>query len=478
MVKVANSMLGTTRLKNQKLLAFVILASIISLSLPVTAQSSALEKKISISFDHEPLHDALNKISRDAEVNLSYNSELLSNIKVTAVIEQQSILSVLNLIVGNNQITFEETENHIIFFKEKQQQNSQETLTKQEYNLRGRIINKENGTGIDNANIFIANSSIGTATDSKGNFELKSIPQGSFDLVISHVSYYPVFLSKHTSSLKEIDIQLQPKTIQLEELKVASGRDKQWEKDLVYFKSILLGQTFNATKCKIINPWVLEFERDEDKNTFTAKSNDLLIIENRALGYNIKAQLVQFQVANGGHKYICKSLYEELKAESEGQAKKWKAARKRAYKGSINNFMDFLMSDNETTKAFEMSVVMKLPINEPVRGTFVEKKQILRSKFNSSDKELHLTRYLQVKYLKGLESKSYARYLQKNAINIDHRASSVHMQKSKTQTSWLELIDAKMVTISNQKSSSIREYGYWAWKRLADDLPSNYSPTN
>lgn len=349
---------------------------------------------------------------------------------------------------------------------------------KQEYNLLGRIINQENGAGIDNANIFIANSSIGTATDSKGYFELKGIPQGTFDLVISHVSFYPAFLSKHTSSLKEIKIQLQPKTIQLEELKVASGRDKEWEKDLVYFESILLGQTFNATKCKIINPWVLEFERDKDKNTFIAKTNDLLVIENRSLGYNIKAQLVEFLVANGGHKYICKSLYEEMEPESDGQAKKWETARKKAYIGSVNHFMDFLMSDDETTKDFEMSVVMKLPINEPVRGTFVEKKQILRPKFNSNEKELHITRYLQVKFLRGIESKSYTRYLQKNAINIDHRASSVHMQKSKTQTSWLELIDMNMTTISNQKSSSIREYGYWAWKRLADDLPSNYSLNN
>jgi predicted transcriptional regulator len=416
----------------------------------------------------------INLIGFSLPVKAQINPPLLPKKVATTKIDNQTIPSILELNEANGQVAVIAPTDHTIFIKEQNRPSSQERQI-QAYNLTGRILNQKNGTGIANVNIFITNSSIGTATNSDGYFQLKDIPQGAFEIVITHISFYPTFLTKHTSSLSEIEVQLQPKTIELEELKVSSGRDKKWEKDLSFFKSVLLGQTFNATKCTIVNPWVLEFVRDEKQHTFVAKTNDLLIIENRALGYNIKAELVEFQVANGGHKYICKSFYEELEPESDAQEKKWKMARKRAYEGSINHFMDFLMSDVASTKNFEMSVVMKLPINEPVRGVIVEKKQILRPILNSQEKELHITRYLQVKYLKGLESKSYARYLQKNAINIDDRASSVHMQKSKNQTSWLQLIDRNMVMISKQKSGAIREYGYWAWKRLADDLPSNYA---
>lgn len=469
MVKVVNSILSISRLKNCKLLAFAILVNIIGLSLPATAQNSALEKRISISFDHEPLHIALSEISKVAQVNLSYNSELLPNREVTASIENQSILSILILIVDDDQITFKETPDHIIFLS------SEKTHNNQEYKLKGRVINQDNNNGIDNTSVFISNSTIGTITDSQGYFELNNIPEGEFDIVISHVAFHPAFLTKHTSLLNAVQIKLKPKVVQLEEIKIGSKRDKKWNQKLIFFKSVLLGTSFNATKCEILNPWVLEFQENENQTNFIAKSNDLLIIENKALGYYIKTQLLEFVVDNGEQRYRCKSLYEEFEPENARQAKRWKLARKKAYNGSIDHFMSYLLSDNLKSKDFEISLVSDRSGNPTIRRKYIDKSEMIQQDSSGSEKEILFPEYLEVKYLKGIESKRYYESIYQNTSDSDYRLNSLTTPKSHLQTSWLKLENQKQpVPLNPRKLNLILEYGYWAWKRLADDLPINY----
>lgn len=469
MVKVVNSILNISRSKKCWILTCVILISTIGLCLTATAQSSALEKRISISFDHEQLHNALNKISEVAQINLSYNSELVPNREVTASVENQSIHSILKLIVDDAQIDFKETPNHIIFLRSEKKYNDQA------FKLKGRIINQDTNIGIGNTSVFISNSTIGTTSDGQGYFELNNIPQGEFDIVISHVAFHPAFLTKHTSLLNDVQIKLKPKVVQLEELKIGSKIDKKWNQKLTFFKSVLLGTTFNATKCEILNPWVLEFQENENQTVFVAKSNDLLIIENKALGYYVKTQILEFVVANGEQRYRCKSLYEELEPENDRQAKRWRLARKKSYNGSIDHFMSYLLSDNLNSKNFEISLVSDRSGNPTIRRKYIDKAEMIQLDSNSNEKEILFPEYLEVKYLKGIESKRYYESIYQNASDSDYRLNSLSTPKSNLQTSWLKLDNPKKpVPLNPRKLNLILEYGYWAWKRLADDLPIDY----
>ena len=80
--------------------------------------------------------------------------------------------------------------------------------------IQGQIIDGTSGEGIESVNIFIANSSIGTATNSNGDFVLNNIPNHAFALIASHVSYQTHFQRIEASS-KLLIIKLSPSTINL-----------------------------------------------------------------------------------------------------------------------------------------------------------------------------------------------------------------------------------------------------------------------
>jgi hypothetical protein len=470
MDKVVNSILTMSLTWRHQLLAVVLLVTMVGICPAVNAQNSALEKRISINFNQEPLHLALSAISKVAQVNLSYNSELLPNREVTASIENESVLSILTLLVDDNHMQFKETADHIIFLK------SDKNYKNQLYTLSGRIINQDTNAGVNNASVFISNSTIGATSDAKGYFQLNNIPYGEFDIVISHVSYHPAFLTKHTSLLNAVQIKLKPKVVQLEELKIGAKPDKKWNQKLAFFKSILLGNTFNSTKCEILNPWVLEFQENENQTVFVAKSNDILIIENKALGYIVKTQLLEFVVANGEQRYRCKSLYEALEPENDRQAKRWKLARKKAYNGSIDHFMTYLLSDNPNSKDFEISLVSDRSGNPTIRRRYIDKSEMITQDSISKEKVIRFDSYLEIKYLRGIESKRYYESIYQNEADSDYRLNALATPNSNLQTSWLKLDNPKKpVPLNVRKLNLILEYGYWAWKRLADDLPIDYS---
>ena len=66
--------------------------------------------------------------------------------------------------------------------------------------ISGRVIAGQGGIPISGANVQIAGTAWGTATDPDGYFEFRSIPEGSYQLKISHVS----FISE------TVDIRIQP----------------------------------------------------------------------------------------------------------------------------------------------------------------------------------------------------------------------------------------------------------------------------
>lgn len=51
--------------------------------------------------------------------------------------------------------------------------------------IKGRIIDNDTRKPIFNANVFLANTTIGTYTDEKGEFLIKNIPLGNYNIVFS-----------------------------------------------------------------------------------------------------------------------------------------------------------------------------------------------------------------------------------------------------------------------------------------------------
>lgn len=107
--------------------------------------------------------------------------------------------------------------------------------------------------------------------------------------------------------------------------------------------------------CKIINPEVLSFQGDAEKNIFTAEAEDLLIVENRALGYHLSIVLDSFKLKGEAIKYTFHSLFKNMKFKDNGQKREWEKNRNLTFEGSRKHFLSCLFYANfPLTDKFEV----------------------------------------------------------------------------------------------------------------------------
>lgn len=222
--------------------------------------------------------------------------------------------------------------------------------------VRGRVVDATDNSSLPFTNIFIDRTTIGTAADGEGFFELKGAPIGKVELLFSFVGYR---LGKVNLTLKdgvnEIGvIALVQAEQQLSEVQVKASRDKTWEKQLKKFERIFLGDDEIASECKIVNPWVLDFSTKEKGKQLTAKADVPLEIENNALGYRIEFFLGDFWKSAQGYLIEGKVRFEQLHQPDEATAKKWIANRQQAYLGSAQHLFKAIVDHRIAGEKFHL----------------------------------------------------------------------------------------------------------------------------
>ncbi|MCB0489772.1 MAG: carboxypeptidase-like regulatory domain-containing protein [Cyclobacteriaceae bacterium] len=222
--------------------------------------------------------------------------------------------------------------------------------------VRGRVVDATDNSPLSFANIFIDRTTVGTAADGEGLFELKGAPTGEVELLFSFVGYK---LGKVDVTVKEGvneigTIALTPAEQQLSEVQVKASRDKTWEKQFKKFERIFLGDDEIASECKIINPWVLDFSTKEKGKQLTAKADVPLEIENNALGYRIEFFLGDFWKSAQGYLIEGKVRFEQLGQPDEATTKKWMANRQQAYLGSTQHLFKAIIDHRIAGEKFHL----------------------------------------------------------------------------------------------------------------------------
>jgi hypothetical protein len=187
------------------------------------------------------------------------------------------------------------------------------------------------------ANVFFANSSVGTMTDEKGNFRLQNFASGKYDLIASFVGYKTVSRSLTFSDQPQtINISLHQEVVQLNEV-VINPNFKQKESDMKLFTGLFIGQNKNSIDCKIVNQKNVFAYIDEDLHMLIAFAHTPIEIKNEALGYRIFYELENFEVnfETLTQNYAGYPRFEELPSKKLSLQRRWKDERKRAYEGSF-----------------------------------------------------------------------------------------------------------------------------------------------
>jgi hypothetical protein len=389
----------------------------------------------------------------------------------------------------------------------------------------GRVLNGETNMPIPNASVFITNTSKGTITSNTGEFELRGIPAGNYDLVISSVGYATQVFSFSSEKLPlNVKVLLAPKAAELETVTVEPFEKNGWQEWGVFFTENFIGTTDAAKLCRIRNYKTIRFRFSKKKNVLTAVAEEPLIIENRALGYKIQYQLEEFRFNFNDRTlfYLGYTLFEDMAKGKKRVPKRYIENRKKAYEGSMVHFIRSLYSNDLLNNGFETRRMVRIPNTEKKRvkdimsarakarvglisgpknivvreggivatpsagndsteyyrrimqqqdytdvlGKAILTADSLVSSTADSSRYLFFTDYLQIKYTKGLESQAFLKTMME-------RRSAYH------PISLVFLLENNAIEIASNGSyyppQNLFSSGYWAWsEKISHLLPLDY----
>ncbi len=243
-------------------------------------------------------------------------------------------------------------------------------ISNAQYHIDGKVIDSVSQKPLTNINIFLSHTTNGTNSNEKGEFQLGNLKQGKYELVVSSLNYeemiIPISVNQNSAPFL---IKLKPTANILKEVVVEPFDKNGWVEWGEQFKSYFIGSTQLAKYCKLLNPEVIKFRFNSKTNKLRAFTNEMLVFENRSLGYKIRYVLSKFEIDFNYHTFSFKGypLFEELKSNNSKEANRWNQLRNETYKGSIRHFIRSLYYDNLDKDGFEIRQVRMITDEEKNR---------------------------------------------------------------------------------------------------------------
>lgn len=230
--------------------------------------------------------------------------------------------------------------------------------------VAGRVVDAETGEGLAGVSVFVANTTLGAATDETGRFEIRANATGIIEMVASAIGYAPLTRTVDllTAAVDSLTFRLQSTSYALAGVSVEAERPRGWRRDLEHFTALFLGPSDHAKRTILLNPYVLEFSRDG--NAFVATASEPLQIENRALGYRINYLLGRlFEGRESASQYVGRYtmsytgqvLFEAMESDDPDDLARWATNRSASFEGSLQHFLWALTRNRLTEEGFELT---------------------------------------------------------------------------------------------------------------------------
>lgn len=364
----------------------------------------------------------------------------------------------------------------------------------------GIILDATTGEPLSDVNVFLANTTIGDASAPDGSYQITNIPTGAYSIVFRRMGYeiQVIKFEFRTAQQIEYNVKLIQKPIPGKEVIVTAPIPKRWKQDLKKFTKLFLGESKNARKTRILNPYVLDFATDEYTGEFLATSDSILIIENRAFGYRLHVSLDRFEYDERTEQcvYGIYAIYYPLKSKHEKEAATWEKNRLQTYQGSFRHFLSALARQQSRRENFHIYEI------RPSRFSLVDNKtMILPGAEQKSDEEMQLFYdEIDLHNIELMTSETETIIgslipLKENAIAFFDPSSSMIKIKFedyiaviykklniREPNNFLKLTNtytyAEIDTFGNLLSPyAIEKFGDWANERVSDSLPLDYKAT-
>lgn len=212
--------------------------------------------------------------------------------------------------------------------------------------LSGQIFSAKDSTTLGGSSIYFDGTSIGVSADLDGKFRIKKDEGTTSHLIISSIGYHTRIITDHAGlEGKLLKIYLTESTEQLDEVYL---EEDTWsrKKKLDYFRREFLGNTIEATKCRIKNEEAIRLIYVPSKDMLLAHAEEPIKVVNRHLGYEVDYNLenfkIEFSTGESGLRLVKLVYYEGYSFFEETSPlpkKKILRNREKAYKGSSLHFM-------------------------------------------------------------------------------------------------------------------------------------------
>lgn len=197
--------------------------------------------------------------------------------------------------------------------------------------------------------VFLSGTTIGAASNSEGEFTIRQVPPGIYELVVRYLGYKQqnmTFEIKSGETYNFGDIFLQVEPLNLGDVIVEARRDQGWLDNYSLFKRSFLGQSKNSESTEIMNPEILEFSVDRSTGELLATAPSELHMVNHSLGYELFTQLevFRFDTRNDVGSTFHRTRFVELETDDPKQQDTWNQNRNATYNGSFRHFLYSLMN--------------------------------------------------------------------------------------------------------------------------------------
>lgn len=376
-------------------------------------------------------------------------------------------------------------------------------LWAQDQVLKGRVLDEKTNEPVAFASVFINTTTTGTLTNEKGEFAL-TVKAGNYEIIVSIVGYEPLVLALDTRKKLAASylFKIQPKTYSLQTVGVKGKRDDSWYDNLKIFKEQFLGRSEIAQQCRLLNEDQLVIVFDPETALLEVKSDEVLKIENRELGYRINYLLTEFryEMRQGYVAYLGYPSF-ELMEGNKSQQKRWAKNRQRAFKGSVMHFVRSLRNQKLEEEGFNLRRLIRMPNpNRPTEEELNEARQKIREQgsFRKDDPlDKILAKASLPKIIEKLDTArvSYDEYLKKDQMVFEGffqvvytgekeepayvLSQSHHRNRQPTFQTSVFYLKTDSVLLEENGSLlpplGVMFEGYWGWEKVGDLLPVDYT---
>ncbi|MEM1093907.1 MAG: carboxypeptidase-like regulatory domain-containing protein [Bacteroidota bacterium] len=340
--------------------------------------------------------------------------------------------------------------------------------------LTGTVRDAETEAPLPNAHVFIAASTLGTATDADGRFAFSCVPPGAHKLIATMLGFEQgqVEFDHRSAEDWQVDLELAPTIIEMDGAVVTAqpaDRGRKWRKRLNKFVTTFVGETPGADKASIENTEVLDFKVNW-LGVFRATASAPLVVRNEHLGYQLEYHMKDFSIEGPTIRYDGDPFYEHLAPASPQQEEEWVANRRQAFHGSFRHFLLAAMAGRADAEGFQLFYRPDLRSSAAQHIRFPARTADLLTPSDTlaGGMVLDFDGYVEIVYTREEENRAFRLWQRKWPLNAyENQRSLIKLTSGATVVDHNgEVLDPYGVTL----------YGYWAFERIAEDLPKEYRP--